>query len=335
MVSKAGRVGVALAMGEAVARRQFGGGELDGLADDAEVLPDVITDFTDPDAGSRLAEVDILLTSWGCPNIDAATLERMLKLAAVVHAAGSVKAVVGEAVWDQNIPVCSMADLNAVPVAEYTVAMILLENKRVLPAAREYRQVGSFPGAPDSVGNYRKRIGLISASKIGRRVAELLRPFDLDVVIADPFCPTDEITALGATKVSLEELFARSNIVSLHAPLLPATIGMIDASLLSRMPDGSTLINTARGKIVDHDALLGELRTGRMRAVLDVTDPEPLPADSPFWQLPNVVLTPHLAGSQGTELGRMSAAAISEINRLIAGQPLKFRVPPERRDLLA
>ena len=332
---KGDQVRVALAMRKSVADRQFSGGELDGLAEGIEVLPDVITDFTDPAVHATMAAVDVLLTSWGGPRIDAAAVQLMPRLGAVVHAAGSVKAMVGDAVWERDIPVCSMAGLNAVPVAEYTVAMILLENKRVLPAIEEFRRLGKSPGAPASVGNYRKRIGLVSASMVGRRTAELLRPYDFEVVMADPFCSAEEIAALGATKVELEELFSSCDVVSLHVPLLPETIGMIDSGLLSLLPDGSTFINTARGKIVDHDALMKELSGGRIRAVLDVTEPEPLPTDSPLWRMPNVVLTPHLAGSQGTELARMADGAVSEINRFVAGERLLFRVPPQRRDLIA
>jgi phosphoglycerate dehydrogenase-like enzyme len=110
---------------------------------------------------------------------------------------------------------------------------------------------------------------------------------------------------------------------------------MIGAEQLARLADGSTLINTARGRIVDHEALIAELRSRRIRAVLDVTDPEPLPDDSPLWDLPNAILSPHLAGSKGGELRRMADGAIGEVNRIVAGQPLRHRVPPERRDLLA
>lgn len=330
-------VRVALAMGEAVAARQFSAGELDALDDGIEVLPGVITDFGSPQTCAQLADVDVLLTSWGCPRIDETVLQQLPKLRAIVHAAGTVKAMVGDAVWERDIPVCSMADLNALPVAEYVLAMIVLENKRVLPVMAGHRQTRTYPDESvyAGAGNYRKRIGLVSASKVGRRVAELLQPFDLEVVIADPYCPAEEIEALGATKVALDELFATSQIVSLHTPLLPETIGMITGELLSRMQDGSTFVNTARGRIVDHDALIKEAASGRIRAVLDVTDPEPLPADSPLWELPNVVLTPHLAGSKGGELDRMADGAISEINRIAAGAPLQFRVPADRRDLLA
>ncbi|MBO0811723.1 MAG: hydroxyacid dehydrogenase [Microlunatus sp.] len=336
-MSEQDRVRVALAMGETVAGRQFGNGELRGLSDRVEVLPGVITDFADPAARPVLAQVDILLTSWGCPAIDETVLAYAPRLRAVVHAAGTVKALAGQAVWDRGIPVSSMADLNALPVAEYVLAMILLENKRVLPVLDQHRRTRRYPddAVYAAAGNYRKRVGLISASKVGRRVAELLQPFDLEVVIADPFCPAGEIEALGATKIDMAELFATSAIVSLHAPLLPSTIGMITGELFARMPDGSTFINTARGKIVDHEALIREARTGRIRAVLDVTDPEPLPADSPLWDLPNVVLTPHLAGSKGGELDRMADGAVGEINRIVAGQRLEFRVPPERLELLA
>lgn len=331
------RARMALAMGAAVAERQFGQGQLDRLSDNIEVLPGVISDFGQTGATETLARVDILLTSWGCPRIDEQVLARAPGLTAVVHAAGTVKAIASDAVWDQGVLICSMADLNALPVAEFVLAMILLENKRVLPIMTEYQRTRRFPDEPvyAGAGNYRKRVGLISASKVGRRLAELLRPFDLDVVIADPYCPAAEIEALGATKIELADLFATSDVVSLHAPLLPQTIGMITGELLGGMRPGSTFINTARGKIVDHDALSTIARTGLIRVLLDVTDPEPLPTDSPLWELPNVVLTPHLAGSKGGELDRMADGAVSEINRIVAGEQPQFRVPPERRDLLA
>jgi phosphoglycerate dehydrogenase-like enzyme len=216
--------------------------------------------------------------------------------------------------------------------------MILLENKRVLPVVEEFRRTRQRPGEewfePDA-GNYGRRVGLLSASRIGRRVAELLRPFDLDVMIADPFCAAEEIEALGARKVGIEELFSTADIVSVHTPLLPETIGLVDAGLLGSLRDGVTLINTARGKIIDHDAMIKELATGRIRAVLDVTDPEPLPADSALWDLPNVVLSPHLAGSKGAEVRRMANGAIDEVTRVLRGEPLRFRVPPERRNVVA
>jgi phosphoglycerate dehydrogenase-like enzyme len=119
---------------------------------------------------------------------------------------------------------------------------------------------------------------------------------------------------------------AQSRIVSLHAPLLPDTIGMIGRAQLAAMPDGAVFINTARGALVDHDALRDEVLQERISAVLDVTDPEPLLTPDPLYGLPNVTLTPHIAGSMGNELARLGAAAVTEIERFAAGQPQLFPV---------
>jgi phosphoglycerate dehydrogenase-like enzyme len=122
-------------------------------------------------------------------------------------------------------------------------------------------------------------------------------------------------------RVDLDALLATSDVVSLHAPALPSTERMVGAAELARMMNGATLINTARGVLVDHEALTAELRTGRISAVLDVTDPEPLPTGHPLLALPNCVVTPHLAGSQGSELGRLADLVIEEIRRFAAGRP--------------
>ena len=329
---------VVLAMAAPVAARQFRPAEWERLRSVGRPWPQVITDFAGAEASTALADAEVLITSWGCPTVDEQVLALAPRLRAIVHAAGTVRRIAGDAVWDRGISVSSMADLNGLPVAEYALAMILLENKRVLPLMQEFRRTRQVPGEewyePDA-GNFGRRVGLLSASRIGRRVAELLRPFDLEVMIADPFCSAQEIQALGGRKVDPSELFATADVVSVHTPLLPETVGLVDGALLASMRDGSTLINTARGRIVDHEALTREVRTGRIRAVLDVTDPEPLPADSPLWELPNVVLSPHLAGSKGAEVRRMANGAIDEVGRVLAGEPLRFRVPPERRDVVA
>lgn len=332
------RARVVLAMAEHWAGRQFGGAEWERLREIADVSDEVLTDLGTDRARSILADVDIMITSWGAPRIDAAALAAAPKLRSIVHAAGTVRFLAADEVWEKGITVSSMADLNGLPVAEYTLAMILLENKRVLPITAEFARTRAKPSEEwyeSDAGNYRKRVGLVSASRIGRQVAELLRPFDLEVVINDPFCDADQIAALGATKIELDDLLATSDIISLHPPLLPETVGMVDAELLATIADGATLINTSRGKIIDPDALITELRRGRFRAVLDVTDPEPPGADSPLWDLPNVVLTPHLAGSKGSEVRRMSNGAIDEVARIVGGESLRFQVPPESRNQVA
>jgi phosphoglycerate dehydrogenase-like enzyme len=266
-------------------------------------------------------DAEILLGHWGCPKLDEAFLDGRPALRLFAYAAGTVKGIVTPAVWARGIAVTSAAAANAVPVAEYTLAAILLANKGVLASRERLRAPDVRIRRPRPVGNVDKRVGLIGASLVGRRVIELLRPFDLEVVVADPYLESSEAARLGVTKVELDDLMATSDVVSVHAPDLPSTRHLVGAEQLAAMRDGATLVNTARGAIVDTDALVEALQDGRLSAVLDVTDPEPLPPDHPLLAMPNAFVTPHVAGAQGSELGRLADLAITEIERFVAGEP--------------
>ncbi len=289
-------------------------------------------------AAAALDRVEILVTGWGCPPLGLETLTSFLpSLRVVVHAAGTVKVFLTREILGR-VRVSSAAAANAVPVAEYTLAAILFANKKVFPMAERYREVRSFrlwPAEFPGLGNHRKTVGIVGASRIGRRVIALLEPFDHRVLVHDPTLPPDEAAALGAEPVELDDLLSRSDVVSLHAPLLPQTRGLLDARRLSLLPDGATLVNTARGAIVDHAALERELASGRIDAVLDTTEPEVLPPDSPLYQLPNVFLTPHVAGAMGTETQRMADLALDEIERFVEGRPLQHEVHARDWDAIA
>ncbi|MEV4471037.1 hydroxyacid dehydrogenase [Nonomuraea salmonea] len=318
-----------LAMGADTAARLITGPVRDRLLAVADIDPGLIaTDFADPAVAPALAEAEVLLTSWWCPPITADVLTAAPRLRAIVHAAGSVKHHVTEACWERGLLVSSAAAANAEPVAEYTLAAILFAGKRVLDSARLYRERqdrpdldAMFPG----FGNYRRTVGVVGASRIGRRVIELLRPFALDVLVADPYLNED----LGVAHVGFDELFERSDVVTVHAPDLPETRHLVSAARLASMRDGATLINTARGALVDQDALIAELTSGRLYAVLDVTDPDPLPPGSPLYDLPNVLLTPHVAGSLGGELARIADLAVDEVARYARGLPFAHGVAAE------
>jgi len=259
-------------------------------------------------------------------------------LRAVVHTAGSVRGHITPECWARGIEVSTAAAANAAPVAEYTLAMILLANKQVLPAAEAYRAQRAREDwlIPDPLlGNYRRTVGILSASLVGRRVIELLRPHDLRVLLYDPYVTKAEAASLGVVKAELPELFAASDVVSVHTPLLPATRGLVSGDVLALLRDGGTLINTARGAVADQEALTKELLSGRIRAVLDVTEPEVLHAGHPLWECENVLLTPHLAGSQGNELDRLAHSALQEVRRWAAGEGFAHAVRPERKELLA
>lgn len=287
--------------------------------------------YDDPAAAAALADVEVIVTGWGAPRVDADVLERAPRLHTVLHAAGSVKSQLADPAWERGIAVSSAADANALPVAEYALAAILLAGKGIFGLRESFRAERSFPLGhihPD-VGNFGRTVGIVGASRIGRRVIELLRPFDLRVLLADPYLAPGEVA--GAELVTLERLVAEADIVSLHAPDLPETNRLIDTARLASMKDGAVLVNTARGRLVDTDALVAELKTGRLSAVLDVTHPEPLPVDSPLFTLPNAFLTPHVAGSQGNELARMGRYIVEEAERLAAGRPLAHRVDADLR----
>ncbi|MFF2840828.1 hydroxyacid dehydrogenase [Paenarthrobacter sp. NPDC057981] len=324
---------IALAMPENTARGVFPSRSLDPLEPSLKILSrDPIQDFHSPEGRALVSEADVLLTGWGCPVIDEAVLDAAPRLRYVLHAAGSIKHHIGEACWERGIQVSSAADANAIPVAEYTVAMIILANKRVLQIARTLHtsRMEVLPEQlfPD-MGNYRKRVGIIGASRIGRHVIRLLAPYDLDIVVADPFLSQEEASAWGVGLVDLERLITDSDIISLHAPSLPSTKNLINGDLIRGMRPGATFINTARGELVDQDALLARVEQGDLYAILDVTTPWVLPSDSRFYTNPNVLLTPHVAGSLGNELERMAASAVNEALRLSRGEPLRFPVRAE------
>ncbi|WP_106286541.1 NAD(P)-dependent oxidoreductase [Isoptericola sp. CG 20/1183] len=191
----------------------------DRLVAVADVAPEAVTAADGEGVDRVLRDVEVLVTGWGAPRLDAELLARAPRLRAVVHAAGSVKKFVTEEVWTRGIDVSSAATANARPVAEYTLAMILLAGKRVLESAAAFDRHRSFTGwhLPPH-GNNGLVVGLVGASRTGRQVLELLAPFDTDVLLHDPFVDAAEARSLGATAVGLDELLRRSDVVSLHAP---------------------------------------------------------------------------------------------------------------------
>lgn len=283
-----------------------------------------------PAARARLAKAEILLTSWGAPPLTPARLDAAPRLRAVFHCAGSVRELATDGLWRRNIVITTAADVNAVPVAEFTLAAIVFAGKRVPFIAAQARRFSKGWGHIDGLGdlsNYGRTVGVVGFSRIGRRVVELLSVLDgARRLVVDPYADRDEVAAAGGVLVPLREALPQCDILSLHAPGIPQTRHMIGAAELRLLPDHATLINTARGSLVDTAALERECATGRIHAILDVTDPEPLPRDSILFDLPNVMLTPHLAGSMGSETRRLVAQALDELRRYLAGKPPRAEV---------
>jgi len=294
----------------------------------------VWTDELDSEqALSRATEVEVLVTSWGAPRLDDRLLARMPKLRAVFHCAGSVRSLVSEELWRRGIVVTNAADVNAVPVAEFTLAAVIFAGKKAPFLAADaslHRTDWSYVPARGALSNYGLTVGVVGYSRVGRRVVPLLQGLeDVTVLVSDPYADAAEIAAAGGRLVGLDDLLDRVDVLSLHAPDLPETRHMIGRAELARLRDHATVINTARGALIDTDALALECASGRLNAILDVTDPEPLPAASVLYDLPNVMLTPHIAGSLGSETRRMVASALEQLERYVEGSPLTTMVSRE------
>ncbi|HSZ41891.1 MAG TPA: hydroxyacid dehydrogenase [Trebonia sp.] len=316
-----------LVMGADTFRLQFGDAELGRLAATAALGdPLVVHELISPRARERLRTAEVLLTSWGCPPLDAGTMAAAPELRAVLHAAGSVRSHVTDAVFGRGVLVTTAASTNAEPVARYTLAGILWALKRVpflaAGARRGHGEAWSYRDPRrDELSGTGRTVVLVGFSRIGRRVTDLLGAFpDIRVLVVDPVADPAAVAAAGAEPASLAAALPQADVLSLHAPSLPSTRHMIGAAELSALPANATLINTARGSLVDPAAL--ELAClGGLQAILDVTEPEPLPSDSPLYELPNVVLTPHIAGSLGAETRLMTASALTELERYASGRP--------------
>jgi phosphoglycerate dehydrogenase-like enzyme len=279
----------------------------------------------------EIADAEVILASWGCPVMDAGFLDSAPQLRLVLYAAGSVRAFVTDDLWQRGVRVSSAYALNAVSVAEYSLAAILFSLKHGWRLMRE--PGGSLSQIP---GAYGATVGLVSLGAVGRLVRKRLREHQVRVVAYDPTLGADEARRLGVRAVDLAELFRVSDVVSLHSPLLSETRGMVTGAHIESMRFGATLINTARGALVHEDELVSVLeRRTDLQAVLDVTDPEPPLAGSAVTRLPNVVLTPHIAGAIGPERRRLGRGMVQELRRYVRDEPLRWELTRERVEHMA
>lgn len=286
-----------------------------------------------------LAQAEFIFSGWGAPTLDAKFLDVCPNLKVFFYGAGSVRDFTTDEFWQRNVLLTSSYAANAVPVSEYTLSTILLSLKGFWRFSRFIESEGKYPPRHERqnvVSGYGATVGLVSLGMIGRLVAERLRPFDLNVIAYDPFVDEKTARELGVEKVSLEEVFAGADVVSLHTPWLPETEGLITADLLSRMKEGATFVNTARGAIINESDLIQTLlHRPDLWAILDVTWPEPPVAGSPLYSLPNLILTPHIAGSQGPECWRMGQYVVDELQAYLAGEPMQWVIDEEKAKLLA
>jgi phosphoglycerate dehydrogenase-like enzyme len=273
--------------------------------------------------------VEICLTHWGCPAFSAEVLEGNQSLKFIVHGAGTVASLVTDEVYRRGIAVSSSNDVMASFVAEGCMAYLLSALRLVPEADRRMKAGEEWPYLRSQVDTlYYKKIRLIGFGSVARKLCCLLRPFQVEIKAYDPCLTQDDLRKYGledVALVSLDEALSTGEIISLHAALTPETVKLIGERELLLIPDGAVLLNTSRGKIVDQNALIRQLLTGRFKAVLDVYEKEPLPLDSPLRDLDNVILIPHMGGSSSKQY--LTLAALDEMERFVAGKPLEHSIP--------
>ena len=289
----------------------------------------------------RLIDVEVIFSTWGFPVMtDAEIAAHLPKLKIVFYGAGSVQAFARPLIRN-GVTVVSAWMANSVPVIEYTVAQIILANKGYFGASRLCSRDAASRGAAAEHfnsfrGNYDTPVGLIGLGAIGAGVAQRLRDYRLTVYAYDPYCSPEKAAALGVTLTDLDFIFQTCLTVSNHTPNIPATKGMLNYTHFSRMPTNGVFINTGRGAQVVEDDLIRALREEPARtAVLDVTDPEPPVDGHPFYELENVILTPHIAGSAGAECYRMGAYMAEEAQRYLKGEALRYAVSEKMLETMA
>ena len=283
---------------------------------------------------SQIANADVLMTTWHSPFLTAEMLGLTPRVKLIAHCGGEVKSRVAEQVFD-FVTVTNAADPMARGVAEMALALTLTLVRKIPDYASEMRTGVVRTNEEVSTGEtlFGRRVGLVGFGRIGRAFAKLLEPFGIELLVSDPYSESESVAANGGTLVHLDDLLRSSSVVVLAAALTPATTNLLDERRLSLMADGTYLINVARGGLIDMAALITELRTGRLSAALDVTDPiEPLPVDHELRRLNNVILTPHIAAG-GIEMRReIGALAVEEVVRFASGQ---LPCNPVTREMLA
>lgn len=294
-----------------------------------------------PDAWqSHAPTADALITGWDTPPLTDDMLDQAPNIRLLLHAAGSVRHLLPTTFWDRGIRLTSAREALATGVAETTIGMIIAGLKGFFPADRLTSE-GGWKTSADQMPSFRVRetygstVGVIGASKVGRHVMNLLRHLETRTLIYDPYIDDREAQEYNAQKVGLEELMSASDVVTLHAPELPETQHMLKAEHFQLMKDDAIFINTARGSIIDESALAKELQRRRIWAFIDVTEPEPPAPDHLFRTLPNVVLTPHIAGAMSNGCLRIGRSITQQLLDFIRGEKLHGEITKDEAARLA
>ena len=289
------------------------------------------------DLAEGISGCSALVTGWGSPEITPEVLSAASDLRIIAHSAGSIRRLIPKEALTQGIAVTHAAPMIAEAVAEFTVLGMLLglrwphRQNALLHAGANWSEARATGGNLLEA----QRVGLIGCGYVAQRVIKKLQGFGMPIAVYDPYLPDERAAALNVTRVSLKELFSTCRVIANHAPTTPETDGMVTATHFKLLQDGGVFINNARARAVNQDDMIAELATGRIRAVLDVFNPEPLTEDSPLRGMENVFLTPHMAGQSDDTRLRQGASMVDELERLLNDEPLHYPITEDTYDRMA
>jgi len=291
---------------------------------------DTTEQYTPDQLKELLTDVDICVTGWRTGVLDKYVLESAKNLKIVAHTGGSVFGIVSDYLYEKGIKVVSGNWIFAECTAEGALTYIL-SALRQIPRYSDNLQKGIWREDRIDLNEtlLEKKVGLVGFGLVAKNLARMIKPFNVELKVYDPFVEASVLQEYGATQVSVEELFSWADIVSVHVPKTPETHHMINAKLLSLMHEGALLVNTSRGAIIDEQALGEELQAGRIKAALDVFEAEPLPADSKLRGLRNAFLIPHMAGPTIDRRKDATLAVLSDVKRFFDGDSLKYEIKNE------
>jgi len=276
-----------------------------------------------------LSDINIIMSSWGAPKLDLSFLNNTPNLKAFFYAAGSIRNFVTDDFFDLNIPISSAWAANAIPVAEFTYAQIILSLKNLW-------KYNTYGPRIECASNYKSNVGIISLGMIGKLVAKKLKDTQLNVFAYDPFENVKVEKTHNLKLVSLDYIFKNCDVITLHTPLLKETVNMINKNHFELMKYNATFINTARGAIVNEKDLIDIFsKRSDLTALLDVTNPEPPTKDSLLHSIENIHLTPHIAGSFSKEQQRLGLYMTQELIRFLNHEDLKYNISKQMSITLA
>lgn len=250
------------------------------------------------DVKGKISDCDLYVTTWDCPPLDNEILKYAPNIKLLCHLCGTVVPVISDEMWQKGIRVISGNDYFAESVAEGTIAYMLTALREIPKYSYNLKVKKQWKNNSDPTnGLLGKTVGIVSYGAIAKHLVRMLQVFKVKIKVYDIVqIPEEDKIKYGVEQVSLEELFATSDVVTVHTPYNDSTYHLIDEKLLSLIKKGGLFVNTSRGPVIDQAALVKQLNSGRFSAILDVYEKEPPEKDDPIFNCPNLIMVPHMGG---------------------------------------